>query len=117
MLLLGSNFPFEVSKEEQHHLPPMVMANEFFPALELPTVHIDNLTSAFEAVHYLYQLGYRQISCIAGPEQISLSYYRLQGYIQALRRNGISVESSYITRNDFTYEARRSGAGGVYSSA
>lgn len=104
-MLLGSNLPFDVSKEEQRHLPPMVMANEFSPALELPTVHIDNLTAAFEAVHYLYQLGHRQIACIAGPEQISLSHYRLQGYIQALRRNGISVESSYITRSDFTYEA------------
>ncbi|QTP14475.1 DNA-binding transcriptional regulator CytR [Serratia symbiotica] len=105
MLLLGSNLPIDVSKEEQRHLPPMVMANEFSPALELPTVHIDNLTAAFEAVHYLYQLGHRQIACIAGPEQISLSHYRLQGYIQALRRNGISVESSYITRSDFTYQA------------
>jgi hypothetical protein len=35
-----------------------------------------------------------------------LSQYRLQGYVQALRRNGISVESSYITvHGDFTYES------------
>ena len=83
----------------------MVMANEFAPELELPTVHIDNLTAAFEAVHYLHQLGHRQIACVAGPEQMPLSHYRLQGYVQALRRNGITVESSYITRGDFTYEA------------
>ncbi|MGL5385168.1 MAG: DNA-binding transcriptional regulator CytR [Enterobacterales bacterium] len=105
MLLLGSNLPFDASKEEQRNLPPMVMANEFAPELELPTVHIDNLTAAFEAVHYLHQLGHKQIACIAGPEQMPLSHYRLQGYIQALRRNGITVESSYITRGDFTYEA------------
>ncbi len=105
MLLLGSNLPFDASKEEQRNLPPMVMANEFAPELELPTVHIDNLTAAFEAVHYLHQLGHRQIACIAGPEQMPLSHYRLQGYVQALRRNGITVESSYITRGDFTYEA------------
>lgn len=105
MLLLGSNLPFDASKEEQRNLPPMVMANEFAPELELPTVHIDNLTAAFEAVHYLHQLGHRQIACVAGPEQMPLSHYRLQGYVQALRRNGITVESSYITRGDFTYEA------------
>lgn len=107
MLLLGSNFSSLrcASKEEQRNLPPMVMANEFAPELELPTVHIDNLTAAFEAVHYLHQLGHKQIACVAGPEQMPLSHYRLQGYIQALRRNGISVESSYITRGDFTYEA------------
>ena len=104
-MLLGSNLPFDASKEEQRNLPPMVMANEFAPELELPTVHIDNLTAAFEAVHYLHQLGHRQIACVAGPEQMPLSHYRLQGYVQALRRNGITVESSYITRGDFTYEA------------
>ncbi|STF33967.1 DNA-binding transcriptional regulator CytR [Escherichia coli] len=44
MLLLGSRLPFDASIEEQRNLPPMVMANEFAPELELPTVHIDNLT-------------------------------------------------------------------------
>ncbi|WON76848.1 DNA-binding transcriptional regulator CytR [Serratia sp. UGAL515B_01] len=105
MLLLGSNLPFDASKEEQRNLPPMVMANEFAPELELPTVHIDNLTAAFEAVNYLQQLGHKRIACVAGPENMPLSHYRLQGYIQALRRNGIDIESSYITRCDFSYEA------------
>lgn len=38
MLLLGSRLPFDASIEEQRNLPPMVMANEFAPELELPTV-------------------------------------------------------------------------------
>lgn len=105
MLLLGSNLPFDASKEEQRNLPPMIMANEFAPELELPTVHIDNLTAAFEAVHYLYQLGHKRIACLAGPEKMPLSHYRLQGYIQALRRNSLPVESRYIARGDFSYES------------
>jgi LacI family transcriptional regulator, repressor for deo operon, udp, cdd, tsx, nupC, and nupG len=69
MLLLGSDLPFDASKEEQRNLPPMVMANEFAPELELPTVHIDNLTAAFEAVHYLHQLGHQANRLhVAGPE-------------------------------------------------
>ncbi len=105
MLLLGSNLPFDASKEEQRNLPPMVMANEFAPELELPTVHIDNLTAAYEAVNYLHELGHKRIACIAGPESLPLSHYRLQGYIQALRRNGITVDNDYIIRGDFSYEA------------
>ncbi|MEQ9970661.1 DNA-binding transcriptional regulator CytR [Pectobacterium carotovorum] len=104
MLLLGSNLPFDAGQEEQRNLPPMVMANEFSPDLALPTVHIDNLTAAFEAVHYLYQAGHQRIACIAGPEHMHLSQYRLQGYIQALRRNGILIDNQYIFRGDFTYE-------------
>lgn len=105
MLLLGSRLPFDASKEEQRKLPPMVMANEFAPELELPTVHIDNLTAAFNAVNYLHELGHQRIACIAGPEEMPLCHYRLQGYVQALRRSGMTVDPHYIARGDFTYEA------------
>lgn len=105
MLLLGSRLPFDASIEEQRNLPPMVMANEFAPELELPTVHIDNLTAAFNAVHYLQNLGHQKIACIAGPEEMPLCHYRLQGYVQALRRTGTVVDPHYIARGNFTYEA------------
>lgn len=105
MLLLGSRLPFDASIEEQRNLPPMVMANEFAPELELPTVHIDNRTAAFDAVNYLYEQGHKRIGCIAGPEEMPLCHYRLQGYVQVLRRCGIMVDPQYIARGDFTFEA------------
>lgn len=105
MLLLGSRLPFDASIEEQRNLPPMVMANEFAPELELPTVHIDNLTAAFNAVNYLQEMGHKRIGCIAGPEEMPLCHYRLQGYVQALRRTGAIVDPHYIARGDFTFEA------------
>ncbi len=105
MLLLGSRLPFDASKEEQRNLPPMVMANEFAPELELPTVHIDNLTAAFHAVNHLLELGHTRIGCIAGPEEMPLCHYRLQGYVQALRRNGMTIDPRLIARGDFSFEA------------
>jgi len=96
---------FDASVEEQRNLPPMVMSNEFAPELELPTVHIDNLTAAFNAMNYLLELGHKRIGCIAGPEDMPLCHYRLQGYVQALRRSGITVDPHFIARGDFTYEA------------
>lgn len=105
MVLLSSRLPFDASVEEQRNLPPMVMSNEFAPELELPTVHIDNLTAAFNAVNYLHELGHQRIGCIAGPEDMPLCHYRQQGYVQALRRNGITVDPHYIARGNFTFEA------------
>lgn len=67
------------------------MACEFAPELELPTVHIDNLTSAFEAVNYLTQLGHKRIAQISGPQHAALCQFRHQGYQQALRRAGITM--------------------------
>ncbi|UPT57693.1 DNA-binding transcriptional regulator CytR [Dickeya zeae] len=104
ILLLGSQLPFDAGRDERRHLPPMVMANEFAPELDMPTVHIDNLTAAFEAVSYLHQLGHQRIACIAGPQQIPLSEYRLQGYIQALRRCGLVIDNQYIVHGDFSYD-------------
>lgn len=105
MVLLGSQLPFDAGIDEQRNLPPMVMANEFAPEMSLPSVHIDNLTAAFEAVNHLLQLGHTQIACIAGPEEMPLCQYRLQGYVQAMRRNGLTVDPTYIVRGDFTFEA------------
>lgn len=109
MLLLGSRLPFDASIEEQRNLPPMVMANEFAPELELPTVHIDNLTAAFDAVNYLYEQGHKRIGCIAGPEEMPLCHYRLQGYVQALRRCGIMVDrnTSPVATSPSKPEAKR----------
>ncbi|NOH96584.1 DNA-binding transcriptional regulator CytR [Vibrio sp. 99-70-13A1] len=105
MLLLGTDHPFDLSKPEQKNLPPMVMACEFAPDLELPTVHIDNLTSAFEAVNYLTQLGHKRIGQISGPTSATLCQFRQQGYQQALRRAGITMNSAHSTVGDFTFEA------------
>ncbi|HBN2443111.1 TPA: substrate-binding domain-containing protein, partial [Escherichia coli] len=62
-------------------------------------------TAAFDAVNYLYEQGHKRIGCIAGPEEMPLCHYRLQGYVQALRRCGIMVDPQYIARGDFTFEA------------
>ncbi|ATZ10100.1 DNA-binding transcriptional regulator CytR [Erwinia amylovora] len=105
VVLLGSLIPFDISMEDPRILPPMVMANEFAPQREIPTVHIDNLTAAFEAVSHLQKLGHRRIACICGPEEMPLCQYRLQGYIQALRRHGVTVDPQYIVRGDFTFDA------------
>ncbi|MDJ0042386.1 DNA-binding transcriptional regulator CytR [Pantoea allii] len=105
IVLLGAQLPFDVSPDEQRNLPPMVMAIEFAPEMSLPTVNIDNLTASFVAVNHLLQLGHKRIACLTGPEDVALCQYRLQGYVQALRRSGISVEPTYIVRGDFTFES------------
>lgn len=105
MVLLGSDLPFNASRQEQKNLPPLVMACEYAPELELPTVHIDNLTAAFEAVNYLTKLGHKRVAELSGPESSSLCQFRHQGYQQALRRAGIAMNNAYIHYGNFTFEA------------
>ncbi|GLT14731.1 MULTISPECIES: DNA-binding transcriptional regulator CytR [Vibrio] len=105
MLLLGTDVPFDVSKPEQKNLPPLVMACEYAPELELPTVHIDNLTAAFDVVNYLTQMGHKKVAEMSGPAEASLCQFRHQGFQQALRRAGIEMNPNYQVHGDFTLES------------
>lgn len=104
MLLLGTKLPFNVSKQEQKSLPPLVMACEYAPELELPTIHVDNLTAAFEAVNYLTSVGHKQIAQIIGDPNSALTKFRVQGYQQALRRVGITLNPSYTLTGGFSFK-------------
>ncbi|USD65480.1 DNA-binding transcriptional regulator CytR [Vibrio sp. SCSIO 43136] len=115
MLLLGTQLPFDVSKPEQKNLPPLVMGCEFAPELELPTVHIDNLTSSFEAVNYLTQMGHRHVAQLKGPENTQLCHFRNQGYQQALRRAGITMNPDYQVEGDFSFESGEAAAAQLLS--
>ncbi len=105
MILLGSDLPFDISKSEQKNLPPLVMACEYAPELELPTVHIDNLTAAFEAVNYLASVGHKQIAQITANPKSALTQFRVQGYQQALRRAGITLNPAYNIAGDLSFAA------------
>lgn len=105
MLLLGTDLPFNVNKQEQKNLPPLVMACEYAPDLELPTVHVDNLTAAFEAVNYLTSVGHKQIAQMVGAPNSALTKFRVQGYQQALRRVGISVNPAYTVAGDHSFNS------------
>ncbi len=115
MLLLGSEPPFNIDKTEQQNLPPMVMINEFVPELQLPTVHIDNLTAAYEAVDYLIGLGHRNIGCISGPANQMLCKYRVRGYIQALSRHGIVPDDKLVFRGKATCQTGAAGLNALIS--
>lgn len=105
MLLLGTKLPLDVSKPEQKNLPPLVMACEYAPELELPTVHIDNLTAAFEAVNYLTHMGHKQIGQITGDPRAALTKFRVQGYQQALRRAGVALNPAFSVPSEHSFAA------------
>lgn len=117
VLLLGSDPPFNIDKAEQQNLPPMVMINEFVPELQLPTVHIDNLTAAYEAVNFLIGLGHRRIGCISGPAHQLLCQYRVQGYIQAISRHGIALDEQLVFRGEAAFQTGAAGLNALISRA
>jgi LacI family repressor for deo operon, udp, cdd, tsx, nupC, and nupG len=73
--------------------------------LNVPTVSIDNISSARKATEHLIQLGHTKIAHITGPINVILSRDRLRGYQQAMMSHDLDIDSAYIQEGDFTFES------------
>ena len=60
--------------------------------------------AAFDATSRLVELGHTQIAMIAGPQEYSLSNWRLEGWRRAMAKHGCAVEG-LSERGDFGYES------------
>lgn len=74
------------------------------PRLGVPTVHIDNVTAAAEAMSHLYDLGHRRIGIVTGPLISSLSKDRLAG-ARSRAREARAERECIIIEGDFSIES------------
>ncbi|GAE27342.1 transcriptional regulator [Halalkalibacter wakoensis JCM 9140] len=91
--------------EELSNEFPLVLACEYVDGLNVPTVSIDNISSARKATEHLIQLGHTKIAHITGPMSVILSRDRLKGYKQAMISHDLEIEPSYIQEADRTFES------------
>ncbi|MCL2633832.1 MAG: LacI family DNA-binding transcriptional regulator [Oscillospiraceae bacterium] len=69
------------------------------------TVTIDNVRAGRDAVSYLIRKGHKRIGLISTEIRSQSSVDREQGYINALKENGIPVESEYIYYGGYDHES------------
>jgi len=84
---------------------PIVLLDEDIPGAEAPAVVTDYFKGAYKAVQYLIDLGHKNIAFIKGRLSTLSSKKRLEGYIDALRDNGLKVDKKLIKQGDFSYES------------
>lgn len=103
MILLTARMNRDLVEEiaEQY---PVVLACEYLEGSRIPTVSIDNISSARKATEHLIRLGHRRIAHITGPMNIILSRDRLKGYQQAMAQHELEVDPVLIQEGDFSYE-------------
>ncbi len=83
---------------------PIVFFNRVCEDMDVPKVVVDDYNGAFKAVEHLISLGKRRIAHLAGPENLSISRRRLNGYYAALRKHNIPVDDELIISYDLTME-------------
>ena len=75
---------------------------------------IDNAGGAENAVNYLVSLGHKKIAHITGDVTTQAAALRLEGYIQALKKNNIPVKEEYILKTDYSRGQARSAAEALF---
>lgn len=88
------------SLEELSSQFPIVLACEYMDGLDIPTVSIDNISSARKITEHLINVGHRKIAHICGPMDIILSRDRLRGYKQAMMGHDLLIDPSWVQEGD-----------------
>jgi LacI family transcriptional regulator len=81
---------------------PIVLADRYFPTLQMAYVASDNVAGAREATAYLIQRGHRRVACLQGLRGASPNEDRLRGYRDALAAHRIPVDDGLIVGDSFS---------------
>ena len=93
-------------KKLQQNNVPLVIFDRDCEGLEAHKVLVDDYSGAFNAVEYLIKSGCKKIAHITGATGMSTNNHRLQGYIDALKKNNLPILDEYIIHaKGFTHEA------------
>ncbi len=82
----------EVAKE----IPGMVVINRFVPEMPSRCIALDNRKGSYIATEHLIRNGHKHIGYICSSHGIDDAGDRLEGYLDALRDNGIEINDEYI---------------------
>ncbi len=98
---------FEHFKIFQRKGIPIVFFNRVCDEMQVPKVVVDDYDGAFRAVEHLIGTGKRRIAHLAGPDSLSISRKRLQGYRDALLKHGLPIREELIIPYDLSTEKAR----------
>lgn len=106
VILLASASPFGtelLSSQHRKRLPIVIGCETVSPELAgLPSVHIDNLAAAREAVAYLTSRGHARVAIIRGEKSSLLTQDRELGYRAGMRDAGHAVEEGWVVEGDMS---------------
>lgn len=111
-LVDGVIFADIVGNEEQlkrlvREETPVVVINRRVDDFPVSYVAVDNFKGAYEATEFLVKHGHKRIAHLAGDLQVQCAGERLDGYKNALEKNGISKNDDYIKVTCFSRKVAR----------
>ncbi len=81
---------------------PIVFFNRVCDEMIVPKVIVDDMEGAFAAVEHLIKKGRKRIAHLGGPQSLSISNKRREGYMLALQKHGFTVDEALFAEYDLT---------------
>lgn len=101
LLLVAPLIPAAYLNELREHNYPYVLIDQTDDSENSSVVESTNWQGAYDATHYLTQLGHTRIAFIKGSTAVRSATDRLQGYKAALADSGIPVLEELVIDGDF----------------
>jgi DNA-binding LacI/PurR family transcriptional regulator len=79
---------------------PLVFFDRICESIETSKVTVDDYDGAIKAVEHLIQMGCKRIAHISGPKELSITKNRKKGYIDAHKRNNLSIDEDLIIHSE-----------------
>jgi DNA-binding LacI/PurR family transcriptional regulator len=77
-------------------------------SLKVPLVTVQNKKGTFQAIEHLIKVhGLSRIGFLRGPRGNADSYWREQGFRQAMKKYGLPVEECWVGEGGFSYPGAR----------
>lgn len=95
LLVLATELELEEAARFQRAMAPVVLIDNWYKALPLNAVLIDNADAADLAVSYLCRKGHRLIGHLRGNCDLTNFTERESGYFNSIRRNGLEYHPKW----------------------
>ncbi|MFL9845513.1 LacI family DNA-binding transcriptional regulator [Flavobacterium rhizosphaerae] len=95
---------FKHFKEAMADDLPIVMFDRISEEVNCDKVIVDDFDSAVHAVNHLIKTGCKNIALLSNIDNLSVGQLRADGYLHALKQNGIKVKDDLILRTESTEE-------------
>ncbi|MGH2643937.1 MAG: LacI family DNA-binding transcriptional regulator [Chitinophagaceae bacterium] len=83
---------------------PVVFFDRSVAGIKTSRVLQDDFNGGFEATKHLILNGYTKIAHITGPNELTITQKRLQGYKAALTKYNLSIQDNWIIHSGFSQE-------------
>jgi len=84
---------------------PVVLMDRHVPGVDVDIVRSDTEDGAYLITEHLLSLGHKRIAMLSGPQNISTSVDRVNGYRWAIRNAGLSKGAEHIFWGKYTQES------------